>query len=103
MNKSPSKKDPTIGDEFEGFDERGFLRALIDNLPDHVYLKDTEGRYVLNNAGHAKDLGAASPEEIAGKPDFDLYPRELAERYHADEQEIFHSGQPLWSTRKSPL
>ncbi len=40
-------------------------------------------------------MGAASPEEIAGKSDFDFYPEELAERYRADEQEILCSGRPL--------
>jgi PAS domain S-box-containing protein len=68
---------------------------LIDSLPEHVYVKDAEGRYILNNAQHVKDLGAASPEEVAGKSDFDFYARELAEQYRADEHEIIRSGRPL--------
>ncbi len=40
-------------------------------------------------------MGAAIPEEIAGKSDADFYPEELAERYRADEQEILCSGRPL--------
>ena len=71
------------------------LRTLVDTLPDHVYVKDTESRYVLNNFAHARALGAASPEEAAGKSDFDFYPEELAERHRADEQEIIQSGRPL--------
>src|SRR5919112_2748305 len=71
------------------------LRALIDDLPDQVYLKDTEGRYLFNNAKHLKALGAASPEEAVGKSDFDFYPKKLAERYRADEEEILRSGRPL--------
>jgi PAS domain S-box-containing protein len=67
---------------------------LIDSLPEHLYVKDAEGHYILN-ARHVKDLGAASPEEVAGKSDFDFYPRELAEQYRADEQEIIRSGRPL--------
>jgi PAS domain S-box-containing protein len=87
-----SSTGPTLGDEFDG---RDLLRTLIDTLPDQFYLKDTEGRYVFNNTGHAKVLGIVSPEEAAGKTVFDFYPKELAERYYADEQEIFRSGQPL--------
>jgi len=68
----------------DGLDDLGLLCTLIDSLPDHVYVKDTESRYVVNNLGHAKALGAASPEEIAGKSDFDFYPKELAERYRAN-------------------
>jgi len=44
----------------------------------------TEGRYLLNNHEHAKALGAASPEEIAGSTDSDFYPSHLVERYRAD-------------------
>src|SRR5918997_6214960 len=71
------------------------LRTLIDALPEQIYVKDTEGRYVLNNLAHVRALGAASPEEVAGKSDFDFYPEELAERYRADEREVIRSGQPL--------
>src|SRR5215210_3675193 len=76
-------------------DDFSLLRTLIDVLPEQVYVKDTEGRYVLNNLAHLRALGAASPEEIAGKSDFDFYPKELAERYRADEREITRSGRPL--------
>jgi diguanylate cyclase (GGDEF)-like protein/PAS domain S-box-containing protein len=70
-------------------------RDLIDSLPDQVYVKDTEGRFLFSNAGHLRALGAASREEVAGKTDFDFYPRELAERYRADEQEVIRTGRPL--------
>src|SRR5919112_5805833 len=71
------------------------LRTLIDGLPEQVYVKDTEGRYVLNNLAHVRALGAASPEKVAGKTDSDFYPKELAEQYRADEQEILRSDRPL--------
>ena len=76
-------------------DDSSLLHALIDSLPNHVYVKDAEGRYVLNNLRHAKALGTASPEEVAGKTAFDFFPRELAQQYRADEQKIIRSGQPL--------
>src|SRR5918998_3392100 len=78
-----------------GLDDVSLLRTLIDALPEQVYVKDTEGRYVLNNLAHVRALGAASPEEIAGKSDFDFYPEELAERYRADERELIRSGRSL--------
>ena len=78
-----------------GSNDSSLLRTLIDSLPEQIYVKDTEGRYLLNNTGHARALGAESPEKFAGKSDFDFYPRKFAERYRADEQEIFRSGKPL--------
>jgi PAS domain S-box-containing protein len=75
--------------------ERLLLRTLIDNLPEQVYAKDKQGRFVLNNLFHARDLGAKSPEEIKGKSDFDFFPRELAEQYYNDEQTIIKSGKSV--------
>src|SRR5918999_300701 len=78
-----------------GSADPSLLRTLIDALPEQVYVKDTEGCYVLNNLAHVRALGAASPEQIAGKSDFDFYPEELAERYRADELVVLDSGRPL--------
>jgi PAS domain S-box-containing protein len=79
-------------DELDG---STLVRTLIDSLPEQFYVKDTEGCYLFNNLAHVSALGAESPEKIAGKSDFDFYPKKFAERYRADEQEIFRSGKPL--------
>ena len=78
-----------------GLDDVSLLRTLIDALPEQVYVKDTDGCYVLNNLAHVRALGAASPEQIAGMSDLDFYPEELAERYRADERVVLDSGRPL--------
>jgi PAS domain S-box-containing protein len=77
-------------------EERNLLRTLIDNLPDYVYVKDTEGRWLLRNAtGIEEVFGLASPDELIGKTDFDFFPQELARRYYDEEQAIIKSGQPI--------
>src|SRR5918998_539638 len=78
-----------------GLDDVSLLRTLIDALPEQVYVKGTDGCYVLNNLAHVRALGAASPEQIAGMSDLDFYPEELAERYRADERGVLDSGRPL--------
>ncbi len=65
--------------------ERNLLRTLIDNLPDYIYVKDTESRFVINNLAHVRVLGAQKPQDVQGKTDLDIFPRELALRYRADE------------------
>jgi PAS domain S-box-containing protein len=75
--------------------ERNQLRVLMDNLPDSIFVKDTEGRFLINNAAHQEILGARSLEEVVGKTDFDFFPPELAEAYREDEQLVIHTGQPL--------
>ncbi|MCC6444742.1 MAG: response regulator [Armatimonadetes bacterium] len=75
--------------------ERNLLRTLIDNLPDYIYIKDSDSRFVLNNSAHIRILGAASQEEVAEKMDFHYFPAELAARYFTDEQAIIRSGEPM--------
>ncbi len=77
--------------------ERTLLRTLIDNLPDCIYAKDQQGRFVLNNVAHAHDLGAKSPTELKGKTDFDFFPHEVAEKFYADERKIIETGQPVYN------
>jgi len=47
---------------------------------------------VINNKAHYLLMRAKSQEEIVGKNDFDFFPKELAQRYHDDEQELMNSG-----------
>src|SRR3712207_6423356 len=82
-------------------EERNLLRTLIDSMPDFIFVKDAQSRFVINNVEHARALGAPE-EELVGQTDFDVFPRELAERYYADEQEVVRSGRPLID-REEPI
>jgi PAS domain S-box-containing protein len=100
-------------------EERNLLRNLIDNIPDYIYIKDKEHRYIMNNTPHARSMGTNTPAEVVGKSDFDFFPPEFAEKYYADEEEIYRSGEaiinkeeksfglnrePIWAaTTKIPL
>jgi PAS domain S-box-containing protein len=75
--------------------ERLLLRTLIDNLPDYVYVKDAQSRFVLANLAVARQMGFSASDEIIGKSDFDLFPHELAARYRAEEEEMVRSGKEL--------
>jgi two-component system cell cycle sensor histidine kinase/response regulator CckA len=68
--------------------ERKLLRTLIDTLPDVVFTKDTDGRFVNSNPATLALVGFQSEEELAGKTVFDLFPHEIAELYHADDLEV---------------
>jgi PAS domain S-box-containing protein len=75
--------------------ERNLLRMVIDNLPDYIYAKDQNGRFILNNVAHARDLAAKTPAELKGKTDFDFFPPEMAKQFFADEQKIIQTGEPV--------
>lgn len=75
--------------------ERNLLRTFIDNLPDFIYFKDTESRFLIANVAVAQLVAGVTPDELIGKTDFDFFPRALAAKYYADEQAVAASGQPL--------
>ena len=75
--------------------DRSMLRTLVDSFPDLVFIKDTKGRYVFNNAAHRAFLQVSSFDDLAGKTVHDLYPKELAERLHTDDDEIIAAGMPV--------
>jgi len=75
--------------------EHSLLRTVIDNLPDYIYVKDKESRYVVSSNAHVRFLGATTPDEVIGKTVFELFPQELASQYYADDQQVIRSGKPL--------
>ncbi|HEY3282889.1 MAG TPA: PAS domain-containing protein [Armatimonadota bacterium] len=75
-------------------EQRNLLRAVIDALPEEVFVKDIKGRFVIANEAVVRARGAASSDDLIGKTDFDLFDRERAEIYWQEEQLILGSGTP---------
>ena len=75
--------------------ERLLLRTLIDNIPDSIYSKDLACRKTLANLTEARYLGVKSEADVLGKDDFDIYPKELAEKFFADDQLVLQTGEPV--------
>ncbi len=75
--------------------ERNLLRSFIDNLPDLVYLKDAQGRYLLDNLAHQRWLQASDEREVRGRTVFDFYPDEIARAFQEDDERILQSNEPL--------
>lgn len=73
--------------------KESYLRALIDNFPFMVWLKDKDSRFLTVNQIHAQSYGYESPEQITGKTDFDLSPSDLAAHYRDMDLSIMQSGQ----------
>ncbi|MCB9079167.1 MAG: PAS domain S-box protein [Anaerolineaceae bacterium] len=77
--------------------ERDLLRTLVDHLPDDIYVKDTQSRYLLVNEPLRRHLEAATAQDVLGKTDFDFKALKSAQRSFEDEQALLQSGQPLIS------
>src|SRR5437660_1607886 len=77
--------------------ERYLLHALMDNLPDNVYFKDTGGRFIRINMALTNCFGFNDPAEAVGKTDFDFFTEEHARPAFEDEQDLMRTGRPLVS------
>ncbi|MCX6255304.1 MAG: PAS domain-containing sensor histidine kinase [Bacteroidia bacterium] len=66
-------------------------RTLIRHLPQRIFIKDRNSKYLLCNDNLSKDLGI-NPKEIVGKDDFAFYSRELAEKYRKDDHQVMSEG-----------
>jgi PAS domain S-box-containing protein len=69
-----------------------YLRTLIDTLPLLAWLKDTRSQYLAVNQATA-DASGRTVEDIVGRSDLDLWPREIAEAYRADDREVMATRQ----------
>lgn len=131
VSESLKKKDPTLlaplenkRDEFggiarvirESFEQSAELEAanirrrkaeiqeeaILENIADLAWLKDLDNRYIVVNGPFAKACGK-EPAELVGRTDYDVWPKELAEKYTADDKEVMLSGkqkvvtEPLFS------
>ena len=70
------------------------LRAILDNSPNLVFLKDTQGRYLHINRQFERAFHI-SREAIAGKTDKDVFPAEQAAAFRVNDLKVFQAGVPL--------
>lgn len=73
----------------------GLLQTLMDNMPDHIYFKDRQSRFIKNSKSQARMMGMEDPALVVGKTDFDFFPQEHAQRSFNEEQSLVNSGQPI--------
>ncbi|MBL0206799.1 MAG: EAL domain-containing protein [Propionivibrio sp.] len=71
-----------------------YQRALLDNFPFLVWLKDNNSRFLAVNQPFADACGQASAGLLVGKTDLDIWPCDLAEAYRADDRAVLESGRP---------
>jgi diguanylate cyclase (GGDEF)-like protein/PAS domain S-box-containing protein len=71
------------------------LRTVIDSLPDRIYVKDRQSRFILANRA-LREFSTGSPDaDIIGKDDFSFFPASLAARFFKDEQAFMDHGDPV--------
>lgn len=97
---SPSLQDTAVSqltpsEDQDVFQSQNLLQSLLENIPDFIYFKDKQSRYVKCSKALALRFGLQSPDEMIGKTDFDFFTEETASEAFKDEQEIIATGKPL--------
>jgi PAS domain S-box-containing protein len=71
------------------------LRAMLEHVPDSIYFKDLESRFIRVSAAKARKTGGREAHELIGQSDFDHFTLEHAQKAFDDEQRIIATGEPI--------
>jgi two-component system, chemotaxis family, CheB/CheR fusion protein len=74
------------------FHERYLLNSLLRHVPDAIYFKDVNGRFIRTNAAMATRLGLSDPAEAVGKSVFELPAREFGPVLNQADETVLNSG-----------
>ncbi len=83
--------------------DRFLLNALVDKIPDAVFFKDREGRFLKVNRAMADDAGIKDPAEFVGKSDADIWQGDLPRAAGEDERKIIETGVPVLNKEEQPV
>ncbi|MEK0081812.1 PAS domain S-box protein [Benzoatithermus flavus] len=75
--------------------EHTIYRAMVEAMPDQVYAKDPDSRFIAANLATAAFMGVASAKDLVGRSDTDFHPPELAEAYRRHEQAVLARGEAI--------
>nr|WP_315857638.1 PAS domain-containing protein [Rhizobium leguminosarum] len=81
--------------ELTGPKERRLLRAMVDQVPDNLFVKELDCRFVVANEAVLRIHGFNTPDEVIGKTDFDLHDAASAEKFFEIERSVINSGDSI--------
>ncbi|WKZ70821.1 MAG: PAS domain S-box protein [Melioribacteraceae bacterium] len=75
--------------------EEWLLSTMMQNIPDSIYFKDLESKFIRVNRSTYSKFNVESADELIGKSDFDIFDEEHALPAYKDEQKIINTGIPI--------
>ena len=92
MSTPPSNTPPATPPNAPSDPSFLYFKRLIESLPDYIYFKDLQGRFIALSKTLAVSFGLSRPEQAIGKTDFDFFEKSLARQKFDDEQNIIRTG-----------
>jgi len=93
--RGAADRGPAGGAEDLPIQEHDLLNALLENVPDYIYFKDPQSRFIRVSRALARSFGLSDPAGTIGRSDADFFTSEHAREAYEDEQEVMRSGQPV--------
>ncbi len=75
--------------------EHNLLSSIINAMPNHVYVKDAKGRFILDNTAHREYLGLGDGHSVEGRTVYDYFTPSVAAKFDADDHTVMRSGDPI--------
>ena len=86
---------PTLHEAVAPAKARLLFSCLLENIPDRVYFKDEQSRFIAVSRAMAEFFGANDPENVVGRTDFDFFTPEHAQPAFDDELQVMRTGEPM--------
>ncbi len=77
--------------------ERDLMHSMMDSVPDQIFFKDLDSRFIRINTSLAKRYGLENPAQAIGKSDADFYSADHAAQTRAEELDIIRTGNPVFN------
>jgi diguanylate cyclase (GGDEF)-like protein/PAS domain S-box-containing protein len=77
-------------------DRHYWLETMVNHIPDYIYAKDLEGRFLVANQATVTENGFREAHEIVGKTDFDIHTPENARHFAEAERRVIETGEPMF-------
>ncbi|WP_275791047.1 putative bifunctional diguanylate cyclase/phosphodiesterase [Pararhizobium gei] len=84
-------------------DRHYWLETMVNHIPDYIYAKDLEGRFLIANRATVIDNGFEEMQDLIGKTDYDLHPSHLVDEIVATERQVVETGKPVFGVEERAL
>ncbi len=81
--------------DLNAMEEKELFRTLINCLPDNIYFKNRESRFVLANEATSRKMGVPTPSDVIGCKDDHFFSREMSDVSRREELTIMQTGHPV--------